>query len=186
MKVRVMSLYEAVHHSYKELDKRTAIVSITCPDDKLPNFKLDNKQILGILELHFNDVERDYPECVAPKKEDFTGLKDFIDSKKDSVDEIIVHCHAGISRSSACATAICRYLGIDDSFIWDSSSYMPNPLVFKLGLEELGVDLNSIDIKGLYERNTIAHECLPYSEEVESMFSKKVNDNGETIYSLKL
>lgn len=181
-----MSMYEAVNHSYKELDKKTAIVSITCPEDKLPNFKVNNDKILGILELHFNDVERDYPGCVAPKKEDFIGLKSFIDSHKDDVEEIIIHCHAGISRSSACATAICQYLNIDDSFIWDSHSYMPNPLVFKLGLEELEVNPKDVDIKGLYERNTMAHECLPYSEEIESMFVEEVNEKGERVYSINL
>ena len=177
MIITVKSIDEAISYSYSKLDKKIAIVSITCLNDSLPDFNTKNENILGILELHFNDIERPYGDYKIPKKEDFKELKNFIDTYKDAVDEMVVHCHAGISRSSATASAICRYLNIDDSFIWDSFMYHPNSLVFKLALEELGVHINSDEIEKLYKRNEYAHESCPYLKEVEDMF--EYNDLGE-------
>lgn len=177
MIITIKSIDEAIAYSYSKLDRKIAIVSITCLDDDLPNFNDKNENILGILELHFNDIERQYGDYKIPVKEDFKELKGFIDKYKNKVDEIVVHCHAGISRSSATASAICKYLNIDDGFIWDSFMYHPNRLVLKLALEELGVSINDNDIEKLYERNEYAHECSPYCEEIENMF--EYNESGE-------
>lgn len=183
MIVTVKSIDEAISYSYSKLDKKVAIVSITCLDDSLPKFNMNNENILGILELHFNDIERQYKDYQIPKKEDFKELKQFIDNHKNIVDEIVVHCHAGISRSSATASAICRYLNVDDSFIWDSYMYHPNRLVFRLALEELGVSLNDYEIEKLYKRNDEAQENCPYLEELEEMF---VYDNSGKVVSINL
>lgn len=183
MVVTVKSIDEAVSYSYSKLNKKIVIVSITCLNDSLPNFNLENENILGILELHFNDIERQYKDYQIPKKEDFKELKKFIDNYKNTVDEIVVHCHAGISRSSATASAICRYLNIDDSFIWDSYMYHPNRLVFKLALEQLGISLNDYEIEKLYKRNEEAQENCPYLEKLEEMF---IYDNSGKVVSINL
>lgn len=183
MIVTVKSIDEAVSYSYSKLDKKIAIVSITCLNDSLPDFNAKNENILGILELHFNDIDKKYKDYEFPKKEDFIGLKDFIDKYRGVVDEIVVHCHAGISRSSATASAICRYLNLDDSFIWDSFMYHPNSLVFELALEEFKINISSEEITDLYNRNEIAHEFSPYYEEIESMF---IYDEDNNVKSIKL
>ena len=96
---------------------------------------------LKILRLWFNDIDRPY-ENKEPKQKDFVGLKAFIDTFKDNpeVKDIIVHCAAGISRSSAVAAAICQYLGLNElDIIWSNYIYVPNTLVYKLALKELGL-----------------------------------------------
>lgn len=170
MIISIKNIDEAINYSYSKLNKKIVIISITCLNDTLPNFNMDNDNILDILELHFNDIERPYGDYKIPKKEDFIGLKEFIDKNIDIVDEIVVHCHAGISRSSATASAICKYLNIDDSFIWDSFMYHPNSLVYRLALEEFGVKVNNEEISCLCKRNERAHEFSPYYEEIEGMF----------------
>lgn len=169
MIITVKDIDSAIAYSHSKLNKKIAIVSITCLNDTLPEFNTGNEDILGILELHFNDIETQYGNYQIPKKEDFKDLKSFIDKYKDLADEIVVHCHAGISRSSATASAICRYLNIDDSFIWDSGLYHPNRLVFKLALENLLVKIDDSEISDLYKRLEIAYELCPYYEEIEDM-----------------
>ena len=151
MKVEIRSLQEILTFKRLKIDENVAIVSIRCPDEDKLDFS-EHSNIIDVLTLKFNDIDRDYPDYPAPKQEDFKGLKEFINLNKSRVDRIIVHCHAGISRSSACASAICKYLNIKDSFIWDSAKYHPNPLVFKLSLNELGVTLTEDELKFLYSR----------------------------------
>lgn len=183
MLITIKSIDEAIEYSYSNINKKIAIVSITCLDDTLPNFNKENDKILDILELHFNDIERPYKDYQIPKKEDFENLKSFIDNYKNQVDEIVVHCHAGISRSSATASAICRYLDIDDSFIWDSYLYSPNKLVFQLAIESLDVELSFDKIEELYKRNKQSHECSPYYQEIEDMIEY---DESGNVTSMKL
>ncbi|MBQ8997199.1 MAG: dual specificity protein phosphatase family protein [Clostridium sp.] len=153
MKIKVMSQDEALKYS-NNTDKRIAIISIVGAKEKPLEF---NEEIVCVFRMFFEDIERPIGNYKAPSKEDFKGLKDFIDNNMDSVDEIVVHCHAGVSRSAACASAIARYIGVNDLFIWSSSDYMPNRLVFSCTIGELGVDLDENEIKSLYKMNEDAH-----------------------------
>lgn len=142
MEIKVMSRIKAIEHSIKSDIKKCIIVSINSLDSDSTYFYY-NEKIIDILPLYFNDIERDYGESIAPRQEDFIGLKEFIDTHKDNVDEIIVHCAAGISRSSAVAAAICQYLDLDEfNTIWNCHNYIPNSLVYKLALRELGLEWN--------------------------------------------
>lgn len=176
MIISIKDIDSAIAYSHLKLNKKIVIVSITCLNDTLPMFNVKNENILDILELHFNDIERQYGDYQIPKKEDFKELKLFIDKYKDKAEEIVVHCHAGISRSSATASAICRYLNIDDSFIWDSFMYHPNRLVFRLALESLNISISQNELDSLCERNEKAHEFSPYYEEIEEMFEHNDDD----------
>ena len=112
MEIKIMSQDNAIKYS-KETSNNILIISITSNANEKVNFKGSN--IHNVFRMYFNDIEHDIGSYKAPSKNDFAGLKDFLDKKlSDSIDEIIVHCHAGISRSSACSNAISRYLKIDD------------------------------------------------------------------------
>ena len=120
MRVRVMSEMKAIAHSYLQEIPTCVIVSITGAKDHTPYFySRQGTKVKAVYGMHFEDIDREIEGYKACQKSDFDGLKDFIDMWKDEVEEIIVHCHAGISRSSGCAAAICQYIQIDDSFIWD-------------------------------------------------------------------
>lgn len=142
MKITVMSKLEAIGHSTKSNINKCIIVSINSLNSNKTWFH-DNEKILDVLPLFFNDIERNYGNALAPIEKDFIGLKAFIDTYKDKVDEIIVHCAAGISRSSAVAAAICKYLNLDElKIIWKKHYYIPNALVYKLAKKELNLEWN--------------------------------------------
>lgn len=143
MKITVMSRLQAIEHSIKSNIEKCIIISINSLNDEATYF-YDNSNIRAIFFLYFNDIERDYEKSIAPRQKDFNGLKDFIDSFKDNDDikEIIIHCAAGISRSSAVAAAICQYLKIDEyKTIWSKPCYIPNILVYRLAINELGLKM---------------------------------------------
>jgi predicted protein tyrosine phosphatase len=55
--------------------------------------------------LYFDDVPADYPQLRAPQKQDVQEILDFAE-KIPSSSEVLIHCRAGISRSSAAALAL--------------------------------------------------------------------------------
>lgn len=165
-RVRVLSMMDAIMHSYKQDIPSCIIISITCANESIPNFYKPNSmhkgevKVKGIFDMHFEDIDHYIEGYREPRACDFVGLKDFIDKYKEEVEEIIVHCHAGVSRSSGCASAICRYLGIDDMFIWGSEDYVPNRLVNKFAREELGVIIGEEELQELYDLNDRIHMNL--------------------------
>lgn len=145
MEIKIMSRQNAIAYSYTTMKPKCVIISIFTPNDFKPIFyEGKNNIVKDVLYLSFNDIEGDIVTGKGtimfkePKQEDFNGLKDFVDKYKNL--DIIVHCDAGISRSSAVAIAIHRYLKKDESWIWDSKSYFPNRKVLELCMNELGIN----------------------------------------------
>ena len=54
-----------------------------------------------------------------------TQIVNFVNKYKDSIDLILVHCEAGISRSSGCAVALDLWLNKQDTISGDPR-YFPN------------------------------------------------------------
>ena len=168
MKITIMSQDNAIEYA-KYTNKKIAIISIVGENESPIDFIGDN--IVNIFRMFFEDIERPIGKYKAPDRKDFIGLKEFLDNNIDNIEEIVVHCHAGISRSSGCASAIARYIGVDDNFIWNSYKYVPNRLVFKCALEELEIDLSNDTIQDLYSINDEAHMInLEAFEDVNSLF----------------
>lgn len=155
--IKIMNRLQAINYSYLKNNPDTAIVSISTPNDFKPSFYLNkDSTIKDVIYLRLNDIEEDIYingrlRYKSATLDNLKGLKDFIDKNKHL--DIIVHCDAGISRSSAIAIAIHRYLGLDDSWIWNSNEYYPNRLVLRLALEEFGINQTIDDFKELIELN---------------------------------
>lgn len=178
MNIKVMSRQEALAYSYKQDVDNYIIVSISCPDETGPIFytpsKLKDIKRKGILRLWFNDIDRPY-ENKEPKEEQFIGLKAFIDTFKDNpeIKDIIVHCAAGISRSSAVAAAICQYLGLNElDIIWSNYRYVPNTLVYKLALKELGLKWREEQFAYYLAMNKLERDKLEIPEDIENLFKE--------------
>lgn len=139
MIVKVMSQKNAIEYS-KTVNNKCVIVSITAPLSENPDMELpvfaNNLNILDVFRMQFNDYTYKVNELSIPERKDFIGLKDFIDKYRDEVDEIIVHCAAGVSRSAGCAVALSQYLSIEDN-ISNNERYKPNRLVYRLAIYEL-------------------------------------------------
>lgn len=112
------------------------IISITETNDFLPRFK-DNPNRLGILRLHFHDVDSPRPGSIHFTRSMARQVADFVNKHKRSLlEEVIIHCTAGLSRSPGLAAALARGMfGQDDQRYFDQ--YYPNRLVYRTMLRVL-------------------------------------------------
>lgn len=135
MNIIVLNKAKAQRLSYKDFLSNKVIISISTPSDDKAVFNIDNDSIKDILYLSFYDVSTEtqnifkgYP---AMTDEDAVQIRDFVLKWKDTVDTIIVHCDAGISRSAGVAAGILDGLDQDSSQIFDNNIYLPNSLCYR-------------------------------------------------------
>lgn len=175
MKITVMSRNEAITHSLREQIPTCVIISISCLDDVYPSFvdsKYRSSKVKDVFAMKFNDLEYDCDKHKAPIQDNVNGLKAFIDRYKNEVEEIIVHCSAGISRSSATAAAIALYIQHDDKFIWNNTQYCPNRLVYQLARNEFGLKTTEEDYKNIFDNCDRLHKALQVPIDLEEMFKE--------------
>ena len=60
------------------------------------------------------------------------AIRDFVLQYQDEIDELIVHCTEGVSRSAAVAAGTLIGCGCDDTWIWNDPRYRPNKYVYAL------------------------------------------------------
>ena len=70
-------------------------------------------------------------------KETAEEIANFAKEWWNKVDQIVVHCDGGVSRSAGVAAAILKYFTGDDSEIFDNPNYYPNMLVYRMVLNAL-------------------------------------------------
>lgn len=141
MKLLVKSREQAV--SDNEIKEPHAIISIYTPGDEAPDVAKNNKT-RDVLSLCFFDV--DSPKLAMDMKGDAFGVeiaKKIVKFVKDQeVDTFMIHCDAGISRSSGVAAALGMHYNNDDSDFFRANPYgyrrySPNMLVYRTVLNEL-------------------------------------------------
>jgi predicted protein tyrosine phosphatase len=93
------------------------IISITSHPDDVARLRL-NEMCSGVLRLSFPDAEVPsdlYGETSLFSREQATEIWTFTRQHVAEIERVIVHCDAGVSRSSAIAAALARVLNDDDS-----------------------------------------------------------------------
>ena len=139
MKILVKSARDASRDTYRNTldNKKIIIISITTPGDKINSFA-SRSNILDILRLSFDDIGCRDAEGIPMSDKDASMVAMFINKWKDkSVDELWVHCDAGISRSSGVAAAIMKYLTGSDEEIFNNPRYIPNSICYNKTLNAL-------------------------------------------------
>jgi len=88
-----------------------------------------------VLRLKFHDLDDKYPyeSSIQLLTPDMANQVVSFVKKISAEDLLLVHCEAGISRSSAMAGAISKYVNDDDSLFF-KYPYLPNRHVYKLVL----------------------------------------------------
>lgn len=81
----------------------SAVVSIGCLEPVPGELQALN---VPLADLQFDDVCRDLHGYSAPKREQIEHLLTWWSANRPEDGDVIVHCAAGISRSSACALAL--------------------------------------------------------------------------------
>lgn len=127
------------------------VISINCPGEPPANIRKNHSQ-LDRVNLFFWDIDQipesgvvhDYGSDTAFSgiiDEDLCQLRDaqtIIDmiEAHPEVDQILVHCTAGRSRSAAVAAALHKILNGSDEPIFGNAYYRPNMRVYRMILEE--------------------------------------------------
>lgn len=119
----------------------TLILSISGTDEEIPKIlaETDNPNIIHTEFFQFDDIDTpDMVHGLTPmSEEDAKRLVDVYEQYKDRVEQIIVHCDAGYSRSPAVAAALCKAIGMSDAEYFGCGDYCPNRHVYRTVMNEL-------------------------------------------------
>ncbi len=135
----IMSERDAISFSHEVDILPCVIISICNPDDDDIVFA-DNPQIKAVLHLRFYDsIEELYGSI---KMSDAERIVAFVNEWKDKIEEIVIHCYEGVSRSAGVCAALMKHLNGDDSEIWsDKIHYRPNTRCYEFVLKALKGDI---------------------------------------------
>lgn len=148
IRVRVMSRLDATYYCSNPHDENAVIISISTPyfHYELEPYINEENRVQDILKLSFFDADEpnslDVNNFVAANSDlmsdaDAEKIANFVERNTQNL--IIVHCDAGISRSSAVAVAILLHYTGDDSAIFDNErAYSPNMWVYFMVLKAFG------------------------------------------------
>lgn len=128
--IRIMSKAEAEAAS-GHIEHPTIIISITSADEAPAEFA-ENKWIVGVLRLCFDDVESDEenPMTIQDAEKILNFVKGY-----PGPEDILVHCSAGVSRSAGVAAALSLILNGSDWEIFENPRYCPNRHCYRLLLD---------------------------------------------------
>jgi hypothetical protein len=101
-----------------------AIISITDVGSKNNIFNSNNKHLVDVCRVSFDDVDFGQENCITV--EDAKKILSFVNNNIDKVSFIIVQCEAGISRSAGvCAGLMKIYNGDDFEICMPLNCYVP-------------------------------------------------------------
>lgn len=146
MDVVVLSRSGAIRYCHQDHGESAVIISINDPHMVYTSAPLirDGNGIRSILRLCFCDADgpgRDVYGFSAGEQdlmtdEDARKIAAFL-HRHSNVDRVIVHCDAGISRSSGVAAAILKWSVGDDRAVFDNPKFYPNMWCYRKTLGAL-------------------------------------------------
>lgn len=149
MEFRIASRAGARRFSY-ETNKRSIIISITDFWSRPVNFA-DNPNVIGILRLKFDDVSRGEENCMT--EEDAKKIIRFVNNYIGSVECILVHCEAGVSRSAGVCAALMKIITGDDGSVFNNPRYYPNRDCYRVVLNSYFRSYKEDSIEEDYKKN---------------------------------
>ena len=143
-------------YDVENINVPTLIISISDTDTPILNILAEhakeNPNIVHIEFLQFDDIDcaEEIHGLKPMDEDDAVAIVDAFEKYWGTVDQIIVHCDAGYSRSPAVAAAIAKAMGKSDEVYFSSGEYCPNRHVYRT-LLNIFVERGYFDRKGLYE-----------------------------------
>ena len=122
-------------------DDRTALIQIK---DIIQEHVKPALTFTDVLQLEFEDVEED-PDEIGIRPEHAEQIISFLRMCKEQNKNVVVHCHAGVCRSSAVAM-VAEKMG----FSLEPKSRLPNKLVMQRLFVAAGMVDESAEIKGKF------------------------------------
>jgi predicted protein tyrosine phosphatase len=120
---RVIALSREEAQRFRSSDPYV-VISLTDTDAEHPHLE-PQESLRDRLSLHFDDIYPGFPvlEGVQPmcemKEADAEHIAAFVLRWWGEVATIVVHCHAGLSRSTAVAAAIRAHHGLDERDLYE-------------------------------------------------------------------
>jgi len=135
-------------HGVRDYVNKWALISIYGDEGPLSSKVKSNLTCSEYSEYFFHDIETKiskFPckgEYKLFSKNDARRIIKFInDVQKKDISELVIHCHAGISRSAGVGIFAVRYLGLNESIFHKEHPYiMPNYHVVNLLNKISGLD----------------------------------------------
>ena len=117
-------------YSRQEHDGKIAVISISDTEKESPFiFNNPSNGIIEQLRLYFDDVDIGQTNCITD--DTAKRIVAYVLRVQGSVDKLIVHCEAGISRSAGVGAAIMKYLDDDDWAVFHNSRFRPNMICYR-------------------------------------------------------
>ena len=145
MNIIVMNKSQAEDYSRTSHKDKSIIISITNHAFGSPLITPCNiNGIIDVKFLKFNDTDSTERIYGGITEEDAVEISNFVKKyeKMPVIENIIVHCDAGQSRSAGVAAAIMKYMFNDDTPIFNNHKYKPNMLCYRRVLNALMIDDN--------------------------------------------
>lgn len=131
----------ALETASQETKLKIAIISITDVNAPLANIQA-NTNIRTCIRAQFDDVYEDERNAMTAAQANFIANEIELAMNNFEIDQIWVHCEAGVARSAAVAAALAmRFYGNDEA-IFANPTYYPNRHVYFTMLEALGIAIS--------------------------------------------
>ena len=150
MKFTVMNRLQAHDYTYQTHNHNYIIISINDKKDNYNLFNPNTNELVAVRSFFFDDVEKDEENCITST--DVNNIIKFI-NKHMNVDECIVHCGAGVSRSAGVAAALMLIVNGSDKDIFDNPKYCPNRTCYAAILNAYYGSYDEDEIEEKYKHN---------------------------------
>lgn len=117
--------------------RRTMVVSVFAGCGKTWLTNHQNQYGYSMRDSDSSTYEKTANGETPMSESDAKTIVDAFMKYKDRVEQIIVHCDAGYSRSPAVAAALAKALGMSDEVYFSSGQYCPNRHVYRMMMNEL-------------------------------------------------
>ena len=105
-----------------------AVIGVVSHYDTHPTLQ---EGFVDALRLKFYDTDFEMGSYPAMTSTDAVEILEFVEKTKNKVDYFVIHCNAGISRSSGIAAALSLIYNKDDKWVFSNPRYVPNMLVYR-------------------------------------------------------
>lgn len=133
MAILIMNKSEIEDYNLQKHDRSSIVISINSINSPEPFIlKTTFNNIKRILNVSFNDTELISDIDGAVSQEQADKIADFVIDWVADVDDLIVQCEEGRSRSAGVAKAIMEVLEINDGNLDTERKHSPNELCYRL------------------------------------------------------
>lgn len=129
----VRELYRRIAAGEIDTHRAAALLSSSYP------IETERLGAMPFVFCEYDDLDREVPGRSFPLDGGATAFAAFLKELDSRTADLYCCCDGGCRRSAAVACSAMRYLGQDEFTVWENPAYEPNPLVYTMLCEALGI-----------------------------------------------